>query len=171
MPNKATSTTQTLGLTKPSKLEEKHDCTQFDSGQTEINTYLQGGLKQQKLKNSSIYVVCKVGTLIVKGYYTLSSAEIIRDAAPGNLKRGGAPKELSAIKLGRLGVDKDFQGKGYGKDLLQDAVERCIKASAEIASKAIIVDALDNKANKFYQNAGFKPVDKISKLTLYLSLI
>lgn len=171
MPNRATSTTQTLGLTAPSRLTEKHNCTEFDSGQADINAYLQGGLKQQKLKNSSLYVVCIAGTLIVKGYYTLSSAEIIRDLAPGNLKRGGAPKELSAIKLGRLGVDKDFQGKGYGKDLLQDAIERCITASAEIASKAIIVDALDIKAYQFYQNAGFKPAKKISELTLCLSLM
>ncbi|HHX36017.1 MAG TPA: GNAT family N-acetyltransferase [Gammaproteobacteria bacterium] len=162
---------QTLELTAPSKLTAEHDCTQFDCGEPSINEYLLSALKQQQRQNATVYVTCQAGTLIVKGYYTLSSAEIIRDLAPGKLKRGGAPKEISAIKMGRFGLDRHYQGQGYGQDILQDAIERCIQASAQIASKAILVDALNDEAYRFYEKCGFKPAEKISPLTLYLSLL
>lgn len=171
MPDQPTQTTSTLGLTQPIKLTEEHDCTQFDCGEPSINEYLTSALKQQQRKNAAVYVTCAPGTLIVKGYYTLSSAEIIRELAPSKLTRGGAPKEISAIKLGRFGLDSQYQGQGFGTDILQDAVRRCIQASEEIAAKAIIVDTLSAQAYQFYEKNGFRPADKISALTLYLSLL
>ena len=172
MSDEANQTTQALGLTAPVKLNEKHDCTQFDCGDPSLNEYLASAFKkQQQRKNASVYVSCQAGTLIVKGYYTLSSAEVIRDLAPGKLKRGGAPKEIPLIKLGRFGLDKNYQGQGYGSDLLQDAVERCIHASKTIAAKAIIVNALNEDARRFYLNHGFNQAPQIDGLTLYLSLL
>ncbi|MBE0508884.1 MAG: GNAT family N-acetyltransferase [Marinospirillum sp.] len=170
MSDSATQPPQKMGITQPVKLNADHDCTAFDCGDTTLNAYLADAYKQQQRKNATVYVTCQAGTHRVKGFYTLTSAEIMREAAPGKLKRGGAPKTIPVIKLGRFGMDRSFQGLGYGSDLLVDAVERCISASETIAAKAIIVNALDEQAREFYLKHGFKDVPAIDNLTLYLSL-
>jgi GNAT superfamily N-acetyltransferase len=60
---------------------------------------------------------------------------------------------VSATLLGRLAVDRRRQGKGYGRFLLADALYRA--ARSEIASFAVIVDAKDDNARRFYERESF----------------
>jgi len=53
--------------------------------------------------------------------------------------------------LGRLAVDQNYQGRGYGRFLLADALFRAVRS--EIASFAIIVEA----ARRFYERESFLP--------------
>ncbi|WP_244564676.1 GNAT family N-acetyltransferase [Rhizobium sullae] len=55
--------------------------------------------------------------------------------------------------LGRLAVDRRQQGKGYGRFLLADALFRAVRS--EIASFAVIVDAKDENARRFYERESF----------------
>jgi GNAT superfamily N-acetyltransferase len=57
--------------------------------------------------------------------------------------------------LGRLAADKRFQGQGYGRFLLADALLRAVRS--EIASFAVIVDAKDETARRFYERESFLP--------------
>jgi GNAT superfamily N-acetyltransferase len=71
--------------------------------------------------------------------------------------------------LGRLAVDKHYQGQGLGSILLADAVKRVEQASSVLAVYAIVVDALNLNAARFYQQFGFIPFpDKPMKLFLPL---
>lgn len=54
-----------------------------------------------------------------------------------------------------LAVDRRQQGKGYGRFLLADARYRA--AQSEIASFALIVDAKDDSARRFYERESFLP--------------
>jgi GNAT superfamily N-acetyltransferase len=54
-----------------------------------------------------------------------------------------------ATLLGRLAVDQRHRGKGYGRFLLADALFRA--ARSEIASFAVVVDAKDDAALRFYE--------------------
>jgi GNAT superfamily N-acetyltransferase len=70
---------------------------------------------------------------------------------------------VPATLLGRLAVDKRFQGKGYGRFLLADALLRAVRS--EIASFAVIVDAKVDGARRFYQRESFLPLpDESMKL-------
>ena len=60
---------------------------------------------------------------------------------------------VPATLLGRLAVDQRFQGRGYGRFLLADAVFRAVRS--EIASFAVIVDAKDDAARRFYERESF----------------
>ena len=74
------------------------------------------------------------------------------------------PDPVPVMVLGRLGVDKDFQGRGIGSGLLRDAVLRTVQA-AEIADiRAILVHALSDAAKRFYQRHGFiaSPIDPMT---------
>jgi predicted GNAT family N-acyltransferase len=58
--------------------------------------------------------------------------------------------------LGRLAVDRQHRGGGYGRFLLADALGRAVRS--EIASFAVVVDAKDETAQRFYARESFLPL-------------
>jgi GNAT superfamily N-acetyltransferase len=169
MSTKITGKTKTLGLSAPEKLTEEHDFSLFDCNETSINEFAITAHKQAKYRNSVIYVSCEAGTKDVKAYYTLSNGSVIRDEPPKSMQRSSM-KEIPVTILGRLGVDKDYQGKGVGLDLLQDALKRSLASADIIGSRAVLVHALDQRLADFYKkHAGFKE-STVSPLTLFLAL-
>jgi len=73
--------------------------------------------------------------------------------------------------LGRLAIDKDFQGKGIGRILLIDALKRCFDTSVSIGAFAVIVDPLDNEAEMFYEKYGFVKLPDSGKMFLPMKTI
>lgn len=92
------------------------------------------------------------------GFYTLTQDSIAAEDLPPELIRQlNLPryKQMGATLLGRLARDLTYRGKGVGELLLVDALKRSFVMSRQIASAAVIVDARDEKAQKFYQDFGF----------------
>jgi predicted GNAT family N-acyltransferase len=90
----------------------------------------------------------------VLGFYTISTASLDYDDYP---QRGNLPKyAIPSALIGRLAVDKNHQGNGYGKLLLVDALKKILEISDEIGMHCITVDAKDENAKSFYKNFGFK---------------
>src|SRR5690348_17338816 len=92
----------------------------------------------------------------IVGYYTLSSTSVQLGELPAPVVRK-LPRYplIPATLLGRLAVDRRQQGKGYGRFLLADALYRA--ARSEIASFAVIVEAKDDNARRFYERESFLP--------------
>lgn len=156
MPSTTTEPTRPLGLSAPERLCENHDTSQFDCGVESINTYLQGAIKEQERRNAAIYVTCLLNTNIVAGFYTLSNGSVARTTAPGPLSRNSS-NPIPVTLLGRLGVDKRYQGRGAGLDLLKSAVSQAIVAADTVASRALILTALDDSLVDYYKRkAGFR---------------
>lgn len=57
--------------------------------------------------------------------------------------------------LGRLALDENYQGKSLGQFLLLDALYRSLMAAEQVASVAVIVDAISDEAREFYEHYGF----------------
>jgi GNAT superfamily N-acetyltransferase len=57
--------------------------------------------------------------------------------------------------IGRLAVDQRFHGRGVGSVLIVDAVARAMRADSAIY--ALVVDAKDDLARRFYIHHGFRP--------------
>ncbi len=92
----------------------------------------------------------------IAGCYTLSSTSVQLAELPAQTVRNLPRYPLvPATLLGRLAVDRRHQGKGYGRFLLGDALHRA--ARSEIASFAMIVDAKDESARRFYERESFLP--------------
>ena len=90
------------------------------------------------------------------GYYTLSAAGVKLTEFPVDITRKLPRYPLvPATLLGRLAVDQTYQRRGYGRFLLADALFRAVRS--EIASFAIIVDAKDDAARRFYERESFLP--------------
>src|SRR5258707_5591948 len=90
------------------------------------------------------------------GYYTLSATAMKLAEFPAQTVRKLPRYPLvPATLLGRLAVDLRHHGKGYGRFLLADALFRSLRS--EIASFAVIVDAKDENARRFYEREAFLP--------------
>ncbi len=134
-------------LSPPVPLTAEHDLSEFDCGAPALNDWL----RQRALKNESrfsrTYVVC-LGNRVV-AYYCISAGAVKREAAPGKLRRN-APDAIPVSVIGRLAVSRDHSGKGLGADLLLDALRRIAVASQSIGIGAVLVQAKDEAAKRFY---------------------
>jgi GNAT superfamily N-acetyltransferase len=134
-------------LAAPVALKPEHDLRDFDCGVPELNDWL----RQRALKNESrfsrTYVVCEDGRVVA--YFSISAGAVERTAAPGRLRRN-APDTIPVSVIGRLAVSREYAGKGLGADLLSDALRRIAAASQSIGIDAVLVQAKDEAAKRFY---------------------
>jgi predicted N-acetyltransferase YhbS len=133
------------------KLSPVHDVGAFNCGSHTLDLWLRKyALSNQSTANSpQTYVVHREG--IVVGYYSLVYGEVSLEQCPPRI-RDSMPSRypVPVIKMARLAVDKREQGHGLGIALMKDMFLRSI-AAAEIAGlRAIVVDALDEQAKRFY---------------------
>jgi ribosomal protein S18 acetylase RimI-like enzyme len=59
-------------------------------------------------------------------------------------------------RLARLAVNREFQGRGLGEDLLLDALNRVLRASGDIGIVAVLLDVKHEKAKRFYTRYEFE---------------
>lgn len=155
-------------MKKPCLVEEGYDTSTFDCGNEVLNGFLkQFALHTQKSGSGRTYVALGGNTVI--GYYTIASASVLQAESPERVK-GGMPRHpIPAVILGRFAVDKQYQGRGIGKSLLMDALQRIAKVSEEIGIRVIIADAKDQQAKAFYLRYDFTAFSEDS-MRLYLLL-
>jgi len=67
------------------------------------------------------------------------------------------PDPIPIVVLGRLAVDRNYQGRGLGRALFRDAARRVAQAADTIGIRGIIVHAISERARKFYIALGFDP--------------
>jgi len=138
-------------------LDKKHNREEFDCGKELLNNYLKTQAGQDiKRKLSACFVLSENETNI-QGYYTLSNNSIPLSNFPEQIQKK-LPKSYNSIPttlLGRLAIDKKYQGQGIGKILLIDALKRSYELSQEIGSFAVVVDPIDEEAEKFYKKYDF----------------
>jgi GNAT superfamily N-acetyltransferase len=138
-------------------LGKKHDRVVFSCGIDALDTYLQKRASQEaKKKIATTFVMVESLTSEVIGYYTLSATSILFTDLPDETARK-LPKypNVPATLLGRLAIDSRYQGRGYGELLITDALRRALQATTEVASYAIIVDAINERARSFYEQYEF----------------
>jgi GNAT superfamily N-acetyltransferase len=138
-------------------LGSRHDRGSFASGVEPLDRYLRSQATQDARKNMAAPFVLVLGDGALGGYYTLSATAVkLADLPDQAVRRLPRYPLVPATLLGRLAVDRRFQGRGYGRFLLADALYRV--ARSEIASFAVIVDAKDESARRFYERESFLPL-------------
>lgn len=71
--------------------------------------------------------------------------------------------------LGRLAIDREYQGNKLGDALLREAILRVLQVADLAGIKAILVHAISEDAKKFYSDRGFI-VSPFEPMTLALPL-
>ncbi|MBD2580631.1 GNAT family N-acetyltransferase [Oscillatoria sp. FACHB-1406] len=135
----------------------RHIRSDFCCGEESLDSYLCKQATQDiKRRVSTVFVLVDEPEMNVFGYYTLSSYTVnVADLEEKLAKRLPAYPALPATLLGRLAVDNRQKGRGFGELLLIDALKKSLEASQQVASLAVIVDALNEKAASFYRKYGF----------------
>ena len=131
-----------------------HDRKSFDCGVPALNEYLQR-YANQDLKRSltRIYVLADGPSII--GYYSISAHSVRRDNLPADIQ-AGPYEDIPFLLLGRLAVDRRWQGQGYGDALIVHVFHTTRKAASQIGILGMIVEAKDEKAAAFYEGFGFR---------------
>lgn len=154
-------------LTAPAPVGEVYDLSRFDCGTPSLNEWLRKrARKNQNAGASRTYVICQGEEVI--GFYCLAAGAVLHDAAPGKVKRN-MPEPIPVMVLGRLAIDRRWQGIGIGVGLLRDAVFKALQAAEIAGIRALLVHAMDDTAKAFYLKHGFQ-VSPVDPLTLMVSL-
>lgn len=138
-------------------LGSHHDRVTFSCGVPELDRYLhrQAGQDARRLVAAPFVLVMRDGG--VGGYYTLAATSVQLTDLPADIARR-LPRypQVPAFLIGRLAVDRRYRGQGWGRSLLGDALLRC--ARSEIPAFAVVVDAIDENATRFYERESFLPL-------------
>jgi GNAT superfamily N-acetyltransferase len=154
-------------LTAPAPLTAEHELEEFSSGVEPLDTWLRQRARANEAGNASrTYVVCQ-GRRVV-GYYSLAAGSVLHHSATGRVRRN-MPDPVPAALLGRLAIDRGWQGRGLGAALLQDAVLRVVGAAESIGVRAILVHALSDEAKAFYEHWGLRP-SPVDPMTLMITV-
>jgi GNAT superfamily N-acetyltransferase len=134
-------------LSAPVPLTADHDVADFDCGVPVLDDWLALRALKNESRFSRTYVVC--GDNRVVAYVCIAAGAVERAAVPGRLRRN-APDAVPISVIGRLAVDRAFAGRGLGADMLADALRRIAAASQSIGIGAVMVQAKDDDARRFY---------------------
>jgi ribosomal protein S18 acetylase RimI-like enzyme len=138
------------------RLDPNHDRTAFDCGVEPLNRYLLTQATQDLRRGLALpYVATFPPAASIVGYFTLSAASIDLGDLPETVRRklpGGAV--LGAGLLGRLAVDRRYQGRGVAEHMLMAAIDYSF-ARSPLACVALVVDAISPAAADFYARYGF----------------
>jgi len=137
-------------------LAGNHNRQAFDSGRQELNDWLKKIARQHQEKSlSKTYIATDDDNSgVILAYYALTLSEVDNAHLPES-HRKSFPRRIPAVKLGRLAVDKDYQGKKLGELLLVDALMRTRRIYIEAGGIGLFVDALDLHAAAYYRRFGF----------------
>lgn len=152
-----------------SPFHKRFDRDSFNCGNEELDGYLKRQLSQDIKRNvAACFILHEENKTEMIGYYTLSAFAVSLDGLPEKLKKQ-LPRypHIPTTLLGRLAISTDGQGQGFGELLLIDALKRAWKTRDVIASWAVVVDAIDDSAIRFYQKYGFETLQwEVSRLFL-----
>jgi GNAT superfamily N-acetyltransferase len=130
----------------------------FDSGVATVDRWLRNSAKIAAATGTAATYVLVRGRRVV-GYYALAMNAVDHSHAPPRLRRG-MPNPVPVVLLAKLAIDRAEQGHGLGGHLLADALWRCVRGGTEFGARAVVVDAIDERAADFYRHFGFRDLDE-----------
>ncbi len=138
-------------------LTGSHDRRGFDCGRQELNDWLRRVARQHQDKRLSktFVAIREDAPNRICGYYALTLAELENRHLPAAWRKK-LPRRIPGVRLCRLAVDKQYQGKSLGELLLVDALTRAQRITTEAGGVGLFVDALDEQAAGYYRRFGFE---------------
>lgn len=138
----------------------RHRVETFNCGQESLDRWLRAYAGQSQRRDAARTFVTADPEGNVAGYYTLVAAQVEYEQASASVTRGLSRHfPIPVALLARLAVSIPNQGAGLGRSLLLDALQRVLRASDELAIRAVTVDAIDERTSSFYRAFGFEPSD------------
>ncbi|MGD0942221.1 MAG: GNAT family N-acetyltransferase [Terracidiphilus sp.] len=141
-------------------IQKTHDRESFDCGEEALNEFLlRHARKSHELGGAKTFLAIDgADSKTILGFYSLSAASVAYARTPEIVRRGLARHEVPGFRLARLAVDRRFQGKGLGGQLLLSAGRRCLLASSEVGGVVLVIDAKNERVARWYLSYGAIPL-------------
>lgn len=134
-----------------------HDRGAFTCGSPSLDRYFREQVSQDIRRRVASCFVAVAADGRVTAYYTLAATALAMNALPpARARKLPRYPVIPAILLGRLAVATDHQGRRLGAALVADALLRSTRS--EIVGYAMVVDAEDEAAHRFYSHLEFEPL-------------
>lgn len=144
-----------MSFSRPHALGVTHRLEEFDCGKPALTEWLLHHARQAQGSGSArTFVVCDQDR--VAAYYSLTVGQIDTLEAPERIRRGMGQYPIPLVILARLAVDMDYQKRGLGFSLLQDAIMRTVSISDQAGIRALLTHPIDAEADTFYRRFGFE---------------
>ncbi len=129
--------------------------TEFSSGNVDLDRFFQkyAGQNQLRLHLGTTYVAVESERII--GYVTLAACSINVEQLSKKQRKRLPKYPLPALRIARLAVTQDAQGRGVGSHLLRTAFSIAIDMSDKVGCVGVVVDAKQD-AIAFYEKLGFE---------------
>ena len=151
-----------------------HDRTSFSCGVESLDHYLKTQASQDmRRKANAVFVLIKPDAPTqILGYFTLCAFTLSPGVVPESARKYVPRYRLvSATLIGRLAVAIAHQGHGVGAALLGRALRKAYENAATVGSSMVVVDALDERAVRFYEAHGFIRLSESMRLILPMQVI
>jgi GNAT superfamily N-acetyltransferase len=131
-----------------------HRRDDFDCDEPALNEFLSRLAGQQQRRGfGKTYVALPEDGVSVIGFVTLSAGQVATAQLPSTLKLPRYP--LPVLRIGRLAVDKRYQGQGVGSHLLRFALNLASEWSQSVGLYGVAVEAKHDQVRAFYLGLGF----------------
>ncbi|MBO4319130.1 MAG: GNAT family N-acetyltransferase [Treponema sp.] len=152
------------------KLEDDVDIKSFDCGDDDLNDFIisEVAFYKKQLIAMPYVIIEKNNPEILLAYFTLSNDKIaVTDFSSNsqfnkfkrkNFNREKFLRSYPSVKIGRLGISKQLQGKGIGTHVI-DFIKLYFLEDNKTGCRFITVDAY-NAAVPFYEKNGFRFLQK-----------
>ncbi|MFT7724571.1 MAG: GNAT family N-acetyltransferase [Roseateles sp.] len=142
-------------LSAPQPLSAAHLLEDFACGEGSLDDWLRRRAWANQLSGASRTFVVTDPQGRVYGYYAMAAGAVSHQAATGSVRRN-MPDPIPVMVLARLAADRRAQGIKLGAALLQDAVHRAMNVAQHAGVRALLVHALHERAQQFYEHYGFQ---------------
>lgn len=135
----------------------RHDVTSFSCGNELLDRWLVRYAGQNQRRDAARTFVAATADRRVYGYYTLLAGQLDHREATAETSKGLSQHfPIPVATLARLALDTTRQGRGIGAAILNDALLRVVRASEQVAVRAVVVHAVNDDAAGFYERYGFR---------------
>ena len=146
-------------------LNENHDLSQFDCGDEDLNKFLkEDALAQQDAKLNITKLIIYENNII--GFVSLLTDKLVlknlkdnelKIKIKGILGISSKNREISAVKIGRFAVDKNYSRKGIGSHILRNILHNLKKLSEnKVGFRFIIIESYAKSFNFYVLKNGFE---------------
>ena len=125
----------------------------FQCGSEQLDSYIRRYASQDVRKNVARVFVATLGSNLqqLAAFFTLSAGSVSCADIPSALAKKLPRYPIPVALIGRLAVDKKFQGKGLESILLADACQKVLYASAVLAKSRKMLCIRDSYTKSPYR--------------------
>ena len=141
-------------------LGETEDRSSFQSGDEQLDLFFRRYAGQNQFRHhiGTTYVAVESATIL--GFSTVTVGHVEIETLPPGLRKKLPDYPLPVLRLARLAVDRNAQGKGVGEHLMRTVFSVAIELREKLGCAGVVVDAKPGAEN-YYSRYGFVELEVI----------